>query len=174
MGQTDEDDGTVKIVSNLDGGLWPKYMTDEHFMNLALDQAKLAKQNREWPFGAVIVKDGKVIAQNRRAETAEKNVLAHAELQAVNDACRALGSNNLSDCVIYTSNEPCLMCAAAIFQAKIPRVVIALSREDLPHLLRERKLRIEDVAADSGYKIEIIRGVSKDKAMELFNDIKKI
>ena len=65
------------------------------------------------------------------------------------------------------------MCAAAIFQSKIPKVVIGASRTDLPNLLRERKLRIEDVAEDSGYKVEIIRGVLKDKVVELFKDITK-
>ena len=142
-------------------------------MELALEQAKLAKDSGEWPFGAIIVSGENIIAKNRCSETAERNVLSHAELQAVNDACKALGTNKLSDCVIYCTNEPCLMCAAAIFQAKIPRVVIGASRSDLPHLLRERKFRIEDVAEDSGYKIDIIRGVLKDQVVELFKGISK-
>lgn len=148
-------------------------MNDQDFMELAIEQARLAKEHGEWPFGSVIVYDGKVVASNRRSETADRNVISHAELKTVSDACQALGRNNLSDCTIYTTNEPCLMCASAIFQAKIPRVVISLSRSDLPHLLRERKLRIEDVAEDSGYQIEIKKHVLKEKTLELFKDIKK-
>lgn len=142
-------------------------------MEMAIAQAEEAKMDGEWPFGAAIVRDGEVIAQNRCREAKEKTVLAHAELHSVNDACKALSTNNLSDCVIYCSNEPCLMCAAAIFQAKIPRVVIGASRSDLPELLRERQFRIEHLAEDSGFNPEIVRGVLKDKVIALFADIKK-
>lgn len=146
---------------------------DAQYMGLAIEQAIEAKQNGEWPFGAVVVRDEKVISRNRCREAHEKTVLAHAELHAVNDACKALHKNNLSDCVIYCSNEPCLMCAAAIFQAKIPRVVIGASRADLPHLLRDRQFRIEHLAEDSGYQPEVIRGVLKNEVLALFADIKK-
>lgn len=148
-------------------------MTNEQYMEMAIEEAITAKENGEWPFGAIVVCDGKVISRNRCAENAQKTVLAHAELQAVNDACKALSTNNLKDCVIYCTNEPCLMCAAAIFQAKISKVVIGASRSDLPHLLRERKFRIEDLAEDSGYGPEIIQEVLKEKVVSLFADIKK-
>jgi hypothetical protein len=65
------------------------------------------------------------------------------------------------------------MCAAGIFQAGIGIVFIGVSRNDLPHLLRPRKLRIEDLAKDSGYKINITRGILKEKILPLFDDIKK-
>ena len=148
-------------------------MTDEDFIREAIEEAKFAKAAGEWPFGAVIVRDGKVIARAACTETSTKNVLGHAELQAINAACIALASNNLSDCTIYGTNEPCLMCAAAIFQAKIPRVVFSLSRADLSRLLRDRKLRIDDLATDVGYKVEIEKGILKVVVLELFADIKK-
>ncbi len=148
-------------------------MNDEQYMQLALEQAKEAKENGEWPFGAVIVCEGKVVASNCCREGAKKTVVAHAELQSVDDACHALGRNKLSDCVIYCTNEPCIMCAAAIFQAKIPRVVIGASRGDLSHLLRERALGIEDLAKDSGFEIDITRDVLKQEVLELFADIRK-
>lgn len=148
-------------------------MSDEQKMEVAIAQALEAKQNGEWPFGAAIFQGDKLISQNRCREAHEKTVLAHAELHAVNDACKALNRNNLNDCVIYCSNEPCLMCAAAIFQAKIPRVVIGASRTDLPHLLRDRQFRIEHLAEDSGFNPEIVRGVRKDEIVSLFVDIKK-
>lgn len=148
-------------------------MTDEQHMQMAIEQAALAKQAGEWPFGNVIVSGDRIIAQNRVSEKADKTVLAHSELKTLNDAFQVLGTTDLSDCTIYCSNEPCLMCAAAIFQAKIRRVVISVSRSDLPHLLRERKLRIDDIATDSGFEVEIVPGVLKDKVLELFTDIKK-
>lgn len=148
-------------------------ITDREYMKLAVEQAKQAKKESEWPFGAVIVCDNQVIAQNRVSEKMDRNVLSHAELKTVGDACKALGRNNLSDCVIYCSNEPCLMCAAAIFQAKIPKVVIGASRSDLPRLLRKRRLDIKNIAEDSGYHIEIVHGICREDVLKLFEDIKK-
>src|SRR5262245_48793291 len=142
-------------------------------MELAIEEARDAKQVGELPIGAVITFKGSVVARDRCREATEKTVLAHAELQALNDACKILGSTDLSECVIYCSNEPCLMCAAAIFQARIARIVIGAARSDLPHLLRDRKFRIEHLAEDSGYNIEIVRGVLKEKVLGLFADIRK-
>lgn len=148
-------------------------MFDEQKMEVAIAQALEAKKSGEWPFGAAIFQGDTLVAQNRCREAHEKTVLAHAELHAVNDACKKLDRNNLSDCVIYCTNEPCLMCAAAIFQAKIPRVVIGASRSDLPNLLRERQFLIEHLAEDSGYGPEIVHGVLKDRILALFADVKK-
>lgn len=146
---------------------------DEMYMKLAIEQAKKGMETGEWPFGAVLVCGDEIIAEAHVTEGATKNVLDHAESKVVSEACNKLGTNELRDCTIYCSNEPCLMCAAAIFQAKIPRVVIGVSRSDLPHLLRERKLHIEDAADDSGYEIEIVRDVLKDEAIKNFEKISK-
>jgi tRNA(Arg) A34 adenosine deaminase TadA len=147
--------------------------TDQRFMELAIAEARQAKQAGELPIGAVVASRSGVIARNRCREAAQKTVLAHAELQALDDACKLLASTDLSDCTIYCSNEPCLMCAAAIFQAKIARIVIGAARSDLPHLMRDRKFRIEHLAEDSGYTIEIVRGVLKEEVLGLFAGIRK-
>lgn len=136
-------------------------------MQEAIDQAKNARANGELPFGAVVVKDGQVIARGRCREAKLQTVLAHAELEAVDGACKSLGTNRLADCTIYCTNEPCPMCAAAIFQAKIPTVVIGASRSDSP-FLRPRSIDIQALADDSGYDIEIVRDVLKSEVLELF------
>ncbi len=146
-------------------------MIEEDYIREAIEQGKLAKAAGEWPFGAVVVHDGKIIARAGCTETTTKNILGHAELQAINAACALLGRNNLSDCAIYGTNEPCLMCASAIIQAKIPTIAFALARTDLPHLLRKRKLRISDLVTDAGYEIRITKGTLKDEVLELFADI---
>ncbi|GHU08290.1 tRNA-specific adenosine deaminase [Alphaproteobacteria bacterium] len=142
-------------------------MNDKKYMRLALEMSKKSLESGELPFGAVIVDDGEIIAKGRCREAKEKTVLAHAELEAVDKVCKKLGTNKLKSCTIYCTNEPCPMCAAAIFQAKIPRVVIGASREDLP-FLRKRRLGIYDLAKDSGYEIEIVEGVLRDDVLTLF------
>lgn len=149
--------------------------SDQHekFMSLAIEEAKKAKERGDWPFGAVVIKDGKVIGKGYVTDKSGGDVTDHAELIAVRDACRSIKSNNLQGCTIYCSNEPCLMCAAGIFQAHIEQVVIGASRNDLSHLLRPRKLRIENLVEDTDHHVEIIRGILKDKVLELFKDIIK-
>ncbi|PIY68575.1 tRNA-specific adenosine deaminase [Candidatus Roizmanbacteria bacterium CG_4_10_14_0_8_um_filter_39_9] len=147
--------------------------TREQFMLLALEEAKNAKAGGDWPFGAVVVKDDKVVGKGHVTDKSGGDVTDHAELVALRDACRNLKTNNLEGCEIYCSNEPCMMCAAGIFQANIGEVYIGVSRDDLPRLLRPRKLRIEDLAQDSGHEIKIQRGLLKDKILPLFEDIKK-
>ncbi len=135
-------------------------------MSQALKQAEEAKQDGELPFGAVIVRDGIVISAGRCREAKEKSVLAHAELEAVDKACRKLGTNWLENCTIYCTNEPCPMCSAAIFQAKIASVVIGASRKDIPSL-RPRVINIESLAEDSGYPVTITRDVLKQDVLQL-------
>ena len=108
-------------------------------MQLAIAEAKRAKQEGDLPFGAVVVCDGEVIGRGRAQDNVTQDVAAHAELQAVREACKNLGSKELVDCVIYCTSEPCMMCAAAIFQAYIPKVVVGASRDDLSQVLRSRK-----------------------------------
>lgn len=100
-------------------------MDDEKFMRRALELARLAASLGEVPVGAVIVKNGKIIAEGYNRREADKNATAHAELIAIDKACRALGGWRLFDCVLYVTLEPCPMCAGAIVNSRIKRVVCA-------------------------------------------------
>ena len=93
-------------------------------MKEALRQAKKAEKLGEVPIGCVIVKDGKIIARGYNRRNTDKNTLAHAELQAIRKASKAVGDWRLEECTMYITLEPCQMCAGAIVQARIPRVVI--------------------------------------------------
>ena len=97
---------------------------EEKFMREALKQAKKAASIGEVPIGAVIVRDGKVIARGYNKRETKKNALFHAEIVAIDKACRRLVARRLPKCEIYITLEPCPMCAGAIVQARIPRVVI--------------------------------------------------
>ncbi len=98
-------------------------MTDKDWMQQALLLAKEAAAEGEVPVGALVVKDGKVIATGRNRREAACNALAHAEIEAIHGACAALGSWRLSGCTLYVTLEPCPMCAGAIINARIDRVV---------------------------------------------------
>ncbi len=97
---------------------------EERYMKEAIRQAHKAWKLQEVPIGCVIVKDGKIIARGYNRRNTDKNTLAHAELLAIRKASRAVGDWRLEECTMYITLEPCQMCAGAIVQARISRVVI--------------------------------------------------
>lgn len=98
-------------------------MTDRDWMQRALEAAAEAAAESEVPVGAVIVKGDQLISVGRNRRELQKNALAHAEIEAINAACRALGGWRLSGCTLYVTLEPCPMCAGAIINARLDRVV---------------------------------------------------
>lgn len=98
-------------------------MTDNEWMRRALVAAAEAAAEGEVPVGAVIVKDGELVSVGRNRRELGKNALAHAEIEAINRACEALGGWRLSGCTLYVTLEPCPMCAGAIINSRIDRVV---------------------------------------------------
>lgn len=98
-------------------------MTDEHFMRAALKEAKKASGIGEVPIGCVIVREDKIIARGYNRRMTDRNTISHAEVLAIKKACKKLGDWRLEDCTLYVTLEPCPMCAGAILQARIPRVV---------------------------------------------------
>ena len=100
---------------------------DFYFMGLALEQARLAARAGEVPVGAVVVQAGRVVGWGRNRREQDKNALAHAELEAISGACRALGGWRLWQCTLYVTLEPCPMCAGAAVNSRLPRVVFGAS-----------------------------------------------
>jgi tRNA(adenine34) deaminase len=98
-------------------------MNDEEYMRLALELAKDAAECDEVPVGAIAVRDGKIIATARNTREASKCATHHAEILAIEEACRTLGGWRLPGVTLYVTMEPCAMCAGAIINARIPRVV---------------------------------------------------
>jgi len=96
---------------------------DEQMMRLALELAAEAAAEGEVPVGCVITLGDRVVGKGRNRREVGKNALAHAELEAISDACRTLGGWRLWQCTLYVTLEPCPMCAGAIINARIPRVV---------------------------------------------------
>lgn len=122
-------------------------MEDREFMEEALRLAAEAAAEGEVPVGCVITLDGRIVGRGRNRREQEKNALAHAELEAIDEACRTLGGWRLWQCTIYVTLEPCPMCAGAILNARVSRVyfgardremgacggVMNLFMEDFPH-----------------------------------------
>jgi tRNA(adenine34) deaminase len=96
---------------------------DRRFMRLAIEEARKAESLGEVPIGAVIVKDGEVIASAHNLRETSQNAITHAELSAIQDACKEIGSWRLEETTLYVTLEPCPMCSGAILQSRVPRVV---------------------------------------------------
>ena len=98
-------------------------MEDQKYMEAALDLAREAAAAGEVPVGCVIVRDGQIVGRGKNHRETGRTALGHAEIQAISEACRNLGGWRLWECTLYVTLEPCPMCAGAIINARIPRVV---------------------------------------------------
>lgn len=106
-------------------------MSHDEFMRAAIEQADAGlRQRRGGPFGCVIVRDGRIIARGNNRVTSTNDPTAHAEITAIREACQVLGTFSLDGSELYTSCEPCPMCLAAIYWARIDRVFYGNTRAD--------------------------------------------
>ena len=143
-------------------------MNHEDFMQKAVELSlENMRAGKGWPFWAVIVKDWKIVWQWANHVTSENDPTAHAEIVAIRDACKNLGTFQLDDCIIYTSSEPCPMCMAAIYWARPKAVYFANTirdaakiwfddsfiYEELEKKLNERSLPIERMHNDDAIKV---------------------
>ena len=141
---------------------------DEKYMREALALARLAYDKDEVPVGAIIVRDGKIIASSYNSREGDKNALCHAEIKAINDACKALGGWRLVGCTMYVTLEPCPMCAGAIVNSRIERVVYGAS--DAKAGSFGTMINLNDYPL---FKPEITGGVLRDECAELLSEFFK-
>lgn len=102
----------------------------EKYMSAALELAREAAAAGEIPVGCVIVKDGEIIGRGRNRREEERSALAHAEVEAIAEACKALGDWRLEDCALFVTLEPCPMCTGAIINARVGEVVYGAKEEN--------------------------------------------
>ena len=145
----------------------------KEFMKLAIEEAKIAALKGEVPVGAVIVKDSKVIAKGHNTRETEQSALGHAEINAINEACKTLGTWRLDDCQLYVTMEPCPMCAGAIINSRIPTVVFG--SYDLKMGSFDSVVNLASAGFD--FKPEIYGGICEEECTALvknfFKEIRK-
>lgn len=105
------------------------FLPKKEFMLRALELAEEAWNAGEVPVGAVVVKEGRILGEGRNRREAGKNALAHAEMEAIQQACQALGTWRLTGCELYVTLEPCPMCTGAVINAHIDRVIYGADDE---------------------------------------------
>jgi tRNA(adenine34) deaminase len=143
----------------------PSTAEDKRFMRMAIDEARRA----DFPFGAVIVRGGRVIARGRNLGRRNDDPTAHGEMVAIRRCLARHGSRSLKGATIYTSGEPCAMCMGAILWSHMGRMVFAASLEQLAARIDQIMVTSADLAAKATFApIAITGGVLADEAMKLF------
>jgi tRNA(adenine34) deaminase len=143
----------------------PVLPDDARFMQIAIDEAAQA----EFPFGAVIVKNGQVLARGHNRTRLDRDPTAHGEMVAIRAFLATRGPDELKGATLYTSGEPCCMCMGAIIWCGIGRLVYAASIEQLATKIGQIMLSSEDVASKAPFaSIDIAGGVLGNEAMRLF------
>lgn len=142
----------------------------EYFMKEALKEAKNAYKKLEVPVGVVIVKDNKIIARGYNQKEMKNNPIKHAEIIAIEKACKKLNNWRLNDCEMYVTLEPCPMCAGAIINSRIKKVYIGAVQEKTGACGSKVNL-IEKYNSET--KIDTEFGILQDKCLELVQDFFK-
>ncbi|MBR4123788.1 MAG: nucleoside deaminase [Clostridia bacterium] len=142
---------------------------DRKFMKEAICLANQAKINGEVPVGAVIVKDGQIIATGRNMREEKQNALSHAEIEAINNACKALDSWRLDGCEMYVTLEPCPMCAGAIINARIKTLIFGAYDKRMGSV--DSVVNLCDMPYN--HKVEVYGGIMEDECLDIIKDFFK-
>lgn len=146
-------------------------MADPRFMQRAIELSREhMNANQGGPFGAVIVKDGAVIAEGWNRVTTSNDPTAHAEVVAIREACRRLGDFTLSGCEIYASCEPCPMCLAAIYWARIDSIYYANSRADAARIGFDDSHIYDEIALPIASRSIPMTRILRDEAAAVFDE----
>ena len=140
---------------------------DIQFMTEALAEARKAFDKDESPIGAIVVHNNKIIGRGHNERNTRRNALAHAEIIAINEACKCIDDWRLEECTIYITLEPCPMCSGAIVQARIPRVVFGATSPkagfagSVINILELKELN---------HRCEVIKGICEEESKQLLKD----
>lgn len=152
---------------------------DKQFMDIAIKEAKENAKQGDYPIGAVIIKDGEVLSVGRSMARASNDPTNHAEIAAIRNATRKLGSMYLEGCMLYTTLEPCVMCAAAAVWAKLKGIIYGASMEDAINFAnsvkdkdmvlsyRQIKIKCRVVLNKADTKLELVENFEREECIKL-------
>lgn len=138
------------------------------YMRKAIAVSKKSVQNGGGPFGAVVVKDGEIVAYSNNRVTMDNDPTAHAEVMAIRKACKKLKTFDLSGCELYASCEPCPMCLSAMYWAHIDRYYYANQKEDAKAIGFDDQFIYEELDKPAGKRSMPREQILRDEAMEVF------
>ncbi len=144
-------------------------MTDEDFLRQAIQLAEASLRSGGGPFGAVIVKDGEIVGRGHNRVTLDNDPTAHAEVQAIRDACQHLATFSLEGCTLYVNCEPCPMCMAACYWAHLDKVVYAADASDAAKIGFDDVLVREECIQDKKERQMPMQQALRDEALEVFS-----
>lgn len=142
---------------------------DKEFLQEAINISIQSVDNGGGPFGAVVVKDGKIIGRGNNQVTLNNDPTAHAEVTAIRDACKTINDFSLKGCTIYASCEPCPMCIASIYWARIERVVFAATGEDAAHAGFDDNVIAKELCIPYEKRSMLIEHLECDGCTEVFS-----
>ena len=147
--------------------------SDKLFMQRAIDLAQEGiDSNSGGPFGAVVVKDGVIIAEGFNRVTSTNDPTAHAEIVAIKEACKKLGSFQLDNCILYTSCEPCPMCLGAIYWARPKKVLYACNRSDAAEIDFDDQFIYDEIQKSIEDRQIEFKNFMKQEAFKVFENWK--
>jgi tRNA(adenine34) deaminase len=143
---------------------------DEKYMNIALEEAYKSYEKGDVPVGAVVVYKNEIIARAHNCKEQNKNAVEHAEILAISQACQKLNTWHLEECTIYVTLEPCLMCAGALIQSRIGKLVFATENEKFGYV--GSISNVLNNKSNNHHPI-IINGICKEKSQKLLKEFFK-
>ena len=143
-------------------------MTKEELMRRAIELSENSVRNGGGPFGAVIAKDGEIIAEGNNKVTINNDPTAHAEVCAIRNACKILNTFELANCVIYTSCEPCPMCLGAIYWARLSKIFYANDRKDAAEIGFDDDFIYKEIAIEPQYRKKPSEILLRNEAINAF------
>jgi tRNA(adenine34) deaminase len=141
----------------------------EFYMKICIDLAKVAKERGDSPVGSIVVKNGKIIGEGIEGGKTHKDITFHAEIEAIRNATKFLAQQDLSDCIMYTTHEPCIMCSYLIRHTKIPILVTGISTGEIGGFSSNLPLLTDTTIKKWTSPPTIIKGILEKECAELHN-----
>lgn len=139
----------------------------EFYMKKCIDLALVAKERGDSPVGSLIVQKGKIIAEGIEGGKTHNDITYHAEIEAIRDAIKFLHTNNLSDCILYTTHEPCIMCSYVIRNHKIKNIIVGVTTGEIGGYSSQLPILLDITITKWGEPPAIIDGILKDECKNL-------